>query len=157
MDSKKTVNCTNSVSRDIVEGVLQKNVISMRAKVRELNKWLLAVIHNELKILKVVKEKKEMIGIEKVGKALNEVVSAAVALDEAKEQSKKATIPMFKKISNREVEELTARIEAMSPEELAVVANTIPVELCLARLQKEMDRLKALDNSIQALADNLNK
>lgn len=119
--------------------------------------WLRAVISNDLKIYKIVKEKEEMIGIEKVGEALNEAVSAAVTLDKAMEQSKKATIPMFKKISNREVEELTARIEAMSPEELAVVANTIPVELCLARLQKEIDRLKALDNGIQALADNLNK
>ena len=46
-------------------------------------------------------------------------------------------------MSNRERKELTERIKGMSQEELLIVSETIPVDLCLARIQKELDKIKA--------------
>lgn len=59
------------------------------------------------------------------------------------------------KMSNREVEELAARVKAMSPEELAVVATVIPVEYCLGRIQSEIGRAQAMEKQIKSLAYNL--
>jgi len=70
----------------------------------------------DLKIKRVLKEKEEMIGIE----------------------NKNA-------MSDREIKELKNRVRAMSPEELAIVAEAIPVELCLARLHNEIDRLHNME------------
>lgn len=60
-------------------------------------------------------------------------------------------------MSNKEVKELRDRIKAMTPEELAIVADNIPVELCMARMHKELDRAKVLEETIQSMAGMLRK
>lgn len=44
--------------------------------------------------------------------------------------------------------ELANRVKAMTPEELEIVADNIPVELCLKRIQKELDKAKELENGL---------
>ena len=60
-------------------------------------------------------------------------------------------------MSNKEVKELRDRIKAMTPEELAIVADNIPVELCITRIRDELNRAKALEESIQLMAGTLRK
>lgn len=50
-------------------------------------------------------------------------------------------------------EELINRIKAMDDVELQIVADTIPVELCLARIQKELRQKELLENTMMAAAE----
>lgn len=43
-------------------------------------------------------------------------------------------------LNNRDIEELTNRIKGMTEEELEVVVENIPVELCLKRINNEIAR-----------------
>lgn len=47
-------------------------------------------------------------------------------------------------------EELINRIKAMDDVELQIVADTIPVELCIARIQKELRQKELLENTLAA-------
>ena len=53
-------------------------------------------------------------------------------------------------MTHMEKEELSRRIKAMSREELEVVLNNIPVELCLMRIEREFDKLKAFEDSVKS-------
>lgn len=58
-------------------------------------------------------------------------------------------------MSEMETKELIARINGMSKEELEVVADHIPVELCYNRIGKELKKAKMLDEAIIGLAANV--
>lgn len=49
-------------------------------------------------------------------------------------------------MTNMEKEELTSRIKGLGEEEMELVANIIPVDLCLKRIGKELDKLKSVEN-----------
>ena len=51
-------------------------------------------------------------------------------------------------MTQMERDELAARIKGMSQEELKIVLDCIPVEMCLTRVAKEIDKLQAFKNSI---------
>lgn len=55
-------------------------------------------------------------------------------------------------MSEMEKNELITRIKGMSKEELEVVADCIPVELCHNRIGKELKKAKMLDEAIMGLA-----
>lgn len=93
--------------------------------------WLINWLNSKIKFHKIVKEQTEMSeNCENIKVEINTM-------------------------SNRERKELTERIKGMSVEELEIVADTIPVELCLARIQKELDKAKEMENSIKNLSDRL--
>ena len=48
-----------------------------------------------------------------------------------------------------EKEEFMNRVMAMSQEDLQMIVDYVPVEMCLARIQKELDRVKAIESSIK--------
>lgn len=43
------------------------------------------------------------------------------------------------------------RIKGMSPEELEQIVELIPVEMCMVKITKELDRLQAFENSIKSI------
>ena len=60
-----------------------------------------------------------------------------------------------KSLTEREARELKDRIKSMSHEELVVVAETIPVELCLERMHNELEKAKELESSIKSMIGRL--
>lgn len=66
-------------------------------------------------------------------------------------------MPTNEKPTMEEMEkrELIARINGMSKEELEIVADHIPVELCYNRIGKELKKARMLDESITRLAANV--
>lgn len=61
---------------------------------------------------------------------------------------------IFKKVrttgmTNAETKELTERFEAMSKEEMELFMDIVPIEMCMARIQKELDRAKEFEKSIK--------
>lgn len=48
-----------------------------------------------------------------------------------------------------EKEEFVNRIKGMSQEELELVVDIIPVDLCVARVNKELERLRTFENSVK--------
>lgn len=50
-----------------------------------------------------------------------------------------------------EKKELVTRVKGMSEEELRVVLENIPVDLCLDRVATELDRLYTLESSLAGL------
>lgn len=62
-----------------------------------------------------------------------------------------------KKLTNQDVKELTRMVKAMSPEELAVVAEAMPVEFCMARIRSEIDRLHDMEMRIGQMVGLLEK
>lgn len=53
-------------------------------------------------------------------------------------------------MTRMEKEEFIERIKGMSQEELELVVEIIPVDMCMARVNKELDRLKAFENSVKS-------
>ena len=51
-------------------------------------------------------------------------------------------------MTRMEKEEFIERIKGMSQEELELVVEIIPVDMCMARVNKVLDRLKAFENSV---------
>ena len=49
-------------------------------------------------------------------------------------------------MTNLEKEEFISRIKGLDDEEMELVADLIPIELCMKRLEKELDKLKSLEN-----------
>ena len=66
-------------------------------------------------------------------------------------------IPTFTRtnLTTPQIKELTSRIKAMSPEELELVSNTIPVELCLKRIKNEIDRATKFEETIRSVVNKL--
>ena len=52
-------------------------------------------------------------------------------------------------MTKMEKEEFKDRIKAMSLEEMELALDVIPVELCLARVNRELDRLKTFESSVK--------
>ena len=53
-------------------------------------------------------------------------------------------------MTRMEKEEFIERIKGMSQEELELVVEIITVDMCMARVNKELDRLKAFENSVKS-------
>lgn len=49
-------------------------------------------------------------------------------------------------MTNLAREELISRIKGFDEEEMELVVNLIPVDLCLKRIGKELDKLKSVEN-----------
>lgn len=67
---------------------------------------------------------------------------------------------IFKKVrttgmTNAETKELTERFKAMSKEEMELFMDIVPVEMCMARIQKELDRAKEFEKSIKTAMNSL--
>lgn len=62
-----------------------------------------------------------------------------------------------KNMTEREICELRTRVKAMSPEELAVVAEAMPVEFCMARVRSEIDRLKEIESRLGQMISMMEK
>lgn len=58
-------------------------------------------------------------------------------------------------MNTAEKDELIARVHGMSQEELRIVVENIPVELCLERIQSELDKAKALELSLKNIMNGL--
>ena len=54
-----------------------------------------------------------------------------------------------RKLSAREQKELAERIKAMTPEELAIVVENIPVEMCMARINSALARAAEFERSVK--------
>ena len=55
-------------------------------------------------------------------------------------------------MSDREKQEFMGVVNAMSEEELEIVADIIPIELCLGRIEKELNKAKDMRDSIKAMS-----
>ena len=51
-------------------------------------------------------------------------------------------------MTNLEKEEFISRIKGLDDEEMELVADLIPIDLCMKRLEKELDKLKSLENFV---------
>lgn len=58
-------------------------------------------------------------------------------------------------MTRMEKEEFIERIKGMSQEELELVVEIIPVDMCMARVNKELDRLKAFENSVKSAVNGI--
>ena len=83
---------------------------------------------------------------------MSEVKEQKLMNKEVKEQPKVTTEAKKKNttMTHMEKEELTRRVKAMSREELEIVLDSIPVELCLMRIEREFDKLKAFEDSVKS-------
>lgn len=87
---------------------------------------------------------------------MSEVKEQKVVNKEVKEQSKmKTELKKNPSMTHMEKEELSRRIKAMSREELEVVLDNIPVELCLMKIEREFDRLKAFEDSVKSAVSGI--
>lgn len=53
-------------------------------------------------------------------------------------------------LSDADKRELTERFQGMSKAEIDIFMDLVPVELCLARIQKELDRAKEFEKTIKS-------
>lgn len=83
-----------------------------------------------------------------------EMERAKINIDQATNALKTITEAVKDKGENTmtrmEKEEFIERIKGMSQEELELVVEIIPVDMCMARVNKELDRLKAFENSVKS-------
>lgn len=87
---------------------------------------------------------------------MSEVKEQKVVNKEVKEQPKmKTEIKKNPSMTHMEKEELARRVKAMSREELEVVLDSIPVELCLMKIEREFDRLKAFEDSVKSAVSGI--
>ena len=63
--------------------------------------------------------------------------------------------PANLKMTKFEEEEFINRIKGMSRQELEIVADILPIELCMARIQKELDKAKRVEDYIRGTIDIL--
>ena len=83
-----------------------------------------------------------------------EMERAKINIDQATNALKTITEGVKDKGENTmtrmEKEEFIERIKGMSQEELELVVEIIPVDMCMARVNTELDRLKAFENSVKS-------
>lgn len=65
------------------------------------------------------------------------------------EESVKEHDPANLKMTKFEEEEFINRIKGMSRQELEIVADILPIDLCMARIQKELDKAKRVEDYIR--------
>lgn len=58
-------------------------------------------------------------------------------------------------LNEHEKKELTNRFKAMTKDELELFMDLVPIELCLNRIQKELDKSKAFEEAIKAATAGL--
>lgn len=58
-------------------------------------------------------------------------------------------------LNEAEKKELTSRFKAMSSYELELFMDLVPIEFCINRIQKELNKAKAFENAIKAATDDL--
>ena len=58
------------------------------------------------------------------------------------------------RMTDRERHELIERIKGMSVEELEVVIDIIPIDICMKRITDEINKAKDVQNSLLAMAKN---
>lgn len=68
---------------------------------------------------------------------------------ESIEECVKEHDPANLKMTKFEEEEFVNRIKGMSRQELEIVADILPIELCMARIQKELDKAKRVEDYIR--------
>ena len=61
----------------------------------------------------------------------------------------KAHDPANLNMTKFEEEEFINRIKGMSRQELEIVADIIPIDLCMARIQKELDKAKRVEDYVR--------
>ena len=66
-----------------------------------------------------------------------------------KEDHKKCEETMM---TQMEIDELTRRVKAMSRDELEIVIDNVPVELCMRRIEKELEKAEAFENRVKLAA-----
>ena len=88
-----------------------------------------------------------------------EMERAKINIDQATNTLKTITEAVKDKGENTmtrmEKEEFIERIKGMSQEELELVVEIIPVDMCMARVNKELDRLKAFENSVKSAVNGI--
>ena len=88
-----------------------------------------------------------------------EMECAKINIDQATNALKTITEAVKDKGENTmtrmEKEEFIDRIKGMSQEELELVVEIIPVDMCMARVNKELDRLKAFENSVKSAVNGI--
>ena len=65
-------------------------------------------------------------------------------------ENKKPTVDKKSGMTNAERDEFIRRIKGMSIEEKALALEYMPVELCLDRIAKELDRAKTMEERIKS-------
>lgn len=105
-------------------------------------------LDKEIKVKDILKEKEK----EEMKKDLNAATMAMNYGEEPVDRHDSFTNAVYEK---KEREALMERIKAMDDKQLAIVAECIPVEICMARIQKEYQQLKALRDSIQNAIGNV--
>lgn len=58
-------------------------------------------------------------------------------------------------LTQAEVNELTERFRGMSREEMNLFMDIVPIELCLNRIHKELDRARKFEESIKGVMSSL--
>lgn len=87
---------------------------------------------------------------------MSEVKEQKLVNKVVKEQPKmKTEVKKNPSMTHMEKEELTRRVKAMSREELEVVLDNIPIELCLMKIEREFDRLKAFEDSVKTAVSGI--
>ena len=82
---------------------------------------------------------------------MSEVKEQKLMDKEVKEQPKmKTEVKKNTSMTHMEKEELSRRVKAMSREELEIVLDNVPVGLCLMRVEREFDRLRAFEDSVKS-------
>ena len=91
------------------------------------------------------KEMKEIKKRQVIEKSVIEAERYLAPIEEAVMEHDPANLKMNK----FEEEEFVNRIKGMSREELEIVADILPIELCMARIQKELDKAKRVEDYIR--------
>ena len=68
---------------------------------------------------------------------------------QVKEDHKKCEETMM---TQMEIDELIRRVKAMSRDELEIVIDNVPVELCMRRIEKELEKAEAFENRVKLAA-----
>ena len=63
--------------------------------------------------------------------------------------TEKPQISQVHKTSEMEREEFVSRIKGMSEEEMEIVADLIPIDICMKRIEKELEKAKLFKEAIK--------
>ena len=63
--------------------------------------------------------------------------------------TEKPQVSQVYKTSEMEREEFVSRIKGMSTEEMEIVADLIPIDICMKRIEKELEKAKLFKDAIK--------
>ena len=63
--------------------------------------------------------------------------------------TEKHQVSQVYKTSEMEREEFVSRIKGMSTEEMEIVADLIPIDICMKRIEKELEKAKLFKEAIK--------